>query len=47
MPEIWSFLIELTQKAELKQPKASGAVYAFLLLLLDLDPERLPPRGAV
>lgn len=34
MPETWSLLARLTQKADLHQPQGSQAVFAFLLLLI-------------
>ena len=39
MPETWSLLVELTRKADLRQPGGSQAVCAFLLLLLESNPD--------
>lgn len=35
MPETWSLLARLAQKADLRQPQGSQAVFAFLLLLFE------------
>jgi hypothetical protein len=35
MPETWSLLARLTQKADLRQPQGSQVVFAFLLLLVE------------
>lgn len=43
MPETWSLLVELTRKADLRQPQGSQAVCAFLLLLLESNLDS-PPR---